>query len=285
MARKEALRGASLLVLIAVLIAGFAIGYLISDYNADKDSKLKSEQAYFSDAWNLLRSRNYDAAITEFDRYLAHNGDNVNAHIGLGWSYYWKGDYESAIQHFSKAESINPNEVYASNGLAWTYIQMSRYEDAKNLFLKQLESDRALYEAHYGLGISYYWTEDYDKAVSSFNDFLAYYPSYAPAYSYLGWSYLNGGKTEEAKKSFESAAAGKGWQLTKLYSTVGLVFTNYKLENFDKAEIFAREVEPLIKVSAKTQIVSKFLSCMDGKEYSAKEIAVCVGPRLNSLNP
>jgi tetratricopeptide (TPR) repeat protein len=61
--------------------------------------------------------------------------------------------------------------------------------------------------ARYGLAMEYSKAGDLDGALAEFNTILQHNPDYVPAYQMAGQMLMNAGRTEEARKLFESGIA------------------------------------------------------------------------------
>jgi tetratricopeptide (TPR) repeat protein len=57
-------------------------------------------------AWRYYREGKADTAITEFERILQKNGDDIDANYGIGLAQNAAGRKTDAVRHFQKAQEL-----------------------------------------------------------------------------------------------------------------------------------------------------------------------------------
>jgi tetratricopeptide (TPR) repeat protein len=62
-------------------------------------------------AWRFAREGKPDTAITEFERILQKNADDIDANYGLGMALAAAGRKADAVRHFQKAQAQTSVEI------------------------------------------------------------------------------------------------------------------------------------------------------------------------------
>jgi len=114
-------------------------------------------------------------------------------------------DYQGAISEFDRAVSLNNmnHEIYFNRGLA--YFFMNIHKMAVNDFTRSIEIDPKYYLAYLQRGVANYQLNEFEKAVNDFNKAIEIYPKKPAAYLNLATTYMSLKKMEEACKSLEKA--------------------------------------------------------------------------------
>jgi Flp pilus assembly protein TadD len=74
----------------------------------------------------LLVTGQIEAAGGEFNRVLAMEPDNLNAHYNLGRVLALRGDLAGAAAHFEQAVRIDPGDAASAKSLRETREQLRR---------------------------------------------------------------------------------------------------------------------------------------------------------------
>ncbi len=144
---------AILLVLIVILIG------LIVAYGSIRNRDQSEEQPHSLDETFqkndvLLSNKNYDEALSEWNKFMAHQTnpeDQAQGHLGIAVVYINKQDYAAALESYKRAEQLSshPNQsIY--NGI----INIARINNDKALeieysrkAIEALDKNHPLYEA------------------------------------------------------------------------------------------------------------------------------------------
>lgn len=89
-----------------------------------------------------------------------------------------------------------------------TLLEEAKYEEAKVIFEKEIQEEKHLDEAHYGKGIACFELKEYEEAVENFEKAVLFgVEKDAVFYSFLGASYMETGRYEDAIRQYKDALA------------------------------------------------------------------------------
>jgi tetratricopeptide (TPR) repeat protein len=122
-------------------------------------------------AYMYARSRQFDKAFADMDRYVALLPKEPNPQDSYGELLRMAGNFEGSLQHYQAALKIDPNFVTSQVGLADTYALMGNQDQARIEYEKairyaQNEADRLTYSMQNAMT----WVRDgkFDEADKSF---------------------------------------------------------------------------------------------------------------------
>jgi tetratricopeptide (TPR) repeat protein len=130
----------------------------------------------------LLEAGNYDAAVTEYKRYLFFNpsGDDVyHAHRKIGAAYKFQRRWGDAIAALKGAVAISPNDSLRNESklsIASIYIAAGRYDlaELELIRLAAYSSNPSIRtNAQVLLGICYLYKYDWEKAGKWFHEYYS----------------------------------------------------------------------------------------------------------------
>lgn len=120
----------------------------------------------FAKGTAFLASRNYGAAVKEFQKVVAIDPYNIAAHSNLGYAYVGNDDEAGAIAEFEQVIMLAPQEPLGYNNLAYIYIDNGIYlEQGVEMAKKAVELSPGNGAFRDTLGWAYYQLGDYDKAM------------------------------------------------------------------------------------------------------------------------
>jgi tetratricopeptide (TPR) repeat protein len=128
-----------------------------------------------------LQSRDYDQAITAYERALYYNSRSTLAYAGKGMAYYGKGDLSKAEQAFLKAQSFDPKNDVLYNNLGAIYIIKKEYKKAEYHFNKSLKINPLQAEAYYNLGLIAQALGRNNEAITMYSEALRINPGFLQA--------------------------------------------------------------------------------------------------------
>jgi Tfp pilus assembly protein PilF len=144
-------------------------------------------------------------AVNEFQKALALDPDNANAHHALAILLHISYKrYDQAIEHYEKALELQPNFSEARSNMANVYVDMGRYAEAIKLN-EQVLNDMLYptpYIAYGNLGVAHYRNGDTVKGLENLKAAVTLNPGYCFGYMHLGIIHEQQGNTEESCRQF-----------------------------------------------------------------------------------
>lgn len=97
---------------------------------------------------NYRISRDYDSALTEYNRTLAGNPNSCDAHLGIAYVFRRKGDTANCLEHLHKALELNPkfNEILIELGN--THLSLGRWADARRYLSQAIDAKPDVYKPY-----------------------------------------------------------------------------------------------------------------------------------------
>lgn len=146
----------------------------------------------------------------DLDSLLVLFPDSVDLLVLKGNEYHANYEFDNALAVAAKAfrldsANVNARLVYAR---ALNNIPNRTVKDvalAQGHYLKVIEAEPANTEALVGVATTYGFQQDFDKAFEYTDAALKVDPKYRDAYVFKGSMFLNLGKTELAKSSYQTA--------------------------------------------------------------------------------
>lgn len=140
----------------------------IERYNKVIAQDPKNMEAHIKLGVIYLRTYGYPEAESKLRSAVALNPKNAEAYFYLGETFGIQKKYEEAISHFEKTVSLNPNYAKAFNNLAHIYFEKKLYDKALDTVKEALKLDPNLIAAHCTLGEIYEAIGEYEKAFNEF---------------------------------------------------------------------------------------------------------------------
>lgn len=90
-------------------------------------SQIEKSHKYFDAGLENFHYREYDLAISNFEKSLEYDSENFEAHFYIGNCLMNQRNYQLAIEEFTKAIEVNPKyaDAYANRGHAYFYLNDS----------------------------------------------------------------------------------------------------------------------------------------------------------------
>lgn len=167
----------------------------------DNNSKYK---CYYNLGKANERIRNYNGAITAYNRSVQYDPSNEKPYISMGQIYYLKQVYPSAIKNFKKSLEYK-NTYYAHFWLGKCYDAMRNYRSALTHYKKALEKRPENYEARYNLGRAYSKLGQYDNAITHYKQAGDRHGYNSKLLVQLGNAYLGKKNYPMATETYKSA--------------------------------------------------------------------------------
>ena len=172
----------------------------ISDFNRALDLKPDYAWVYGSRGLVYRTLRDYERAIADFDRAIELNPAYAWAYGSRGLTFHFLRDYERAIADFDRAIELNPKYTWAYGSRGQTHRLRKDYERAIADFDRAIEIDSDYVWTYEQRGRAYNNLKMYRRAIEDFDHALERDPNYF-------WAYLNRGITYRRLKDYERALA------------------------------------------------------------------------------
>jgi len=131
------------------------------------DSKNKEAQNAYTAAKDLMRAKNYKAAIENFQIALKQDPNFVLALDDIAVSYRQLDDYDNAIKYYKKSLEIFPEGDYALMNIGVVYTLKSDFKTAVEYYEKLIKYQPYNAEGYFGAGKNYFALNDDEKALNN----------------------------------------------------------------------------------------------------------------------
>ncbi|MBM4137690.1 MAG: tetratricopeptide repeat protein [Nitrospira sp.] len=193
---------------------------------------LSDAYAYFYLGNALKNKKQFDEAITCYQRALQMNPQLIEAYHNLAWIFQEKNQTDEAITYYQKALNLNPALADAYYNLGTIFQDRKQFDDAITFYQKALEIDPTLADAYYNLGILFQQRKQFDKAIEFHQKALQFNCDLIDAYFNLGTSYENKKQYDEAIAHYQKALQLNP-DLLYAYNNLGNIYK--EMGRFDEA--------------------------------------------------
>ena len=162
------------------------------------EAKLNDAGAYLNRGVAYMQKRQFDQAISDFNKALEINPSYAEAYDNRGGAYVAKGQYDLAILDFNKVLEVNPRNPGSYTNRGTAYMNKGMYDQAISDHTKAVEINPKFAWAYYGRGMVYSKKDQYDQAISDYNKAIEINPRYADAYYNRGSAYGRKGQYDQA---------------------------------------------------------------------------------------
>ncbi len=142
------------------------IPFFLFSYASAQQKQTKSENAEFYGSRGLayLEKRQYEKAISDFNKALKLNPADADAYHNRGRAYGEQSQYDLAISDYTNALRINPRhgDAYFNRGLA--YHAKGQYDRAISDYTNALGINPRDAGTYYARGYTYYCKKEYEKS-------------------------------------------------------------------------------------------------------------------------
>jgi adenylate cyclase len=150
--------------------------------------------------WSKSRKKSFDQAAKIARRVIAIYDQSATAHHLLGSIHLYKREYEKAISYFEKALNLNPNaaSMQAAQGIVLKYLGKPR---EAIVHFKNAMRHSPFYPAWYlsRLGVCYHLTGQYDKAIETLKKGIERRPNQYFIHVRLAAVYSDLGRDQDAR--------------------------------------------------------------------------------------
>jgi tetratricopeptide (TPR) repeat protein len=85
--------------------------------------------------------RQYQMALTEFNRTLELQPNSALARTYCAWVYRRRGEWERSLAEFQRAQELDPHDVQIPQNIGATYLTLRQWKDAERAELRALAID------------------------------------------------------------------------------------------------------------------------------------------------
>ncbi len=177
------------ILLFTVLFAG-----------AQQESKW---QAAFSESYTQEANKQYAAAINTIKAVYDEKSYELN--LRLGWLTYLNKEYSSSQVYYQKSVSLRPYALEAKFGLVQPLSALQLTDKTLQVYEDILKIDPQQTKANYWAGVIWYNRKKYETAARYFEKLVNLYPFDYDGNHMLAWTYLNMGRSNDARILFGKA--------------------------------------------------------------------------------
>jgi len=167
---------------------------------AQEEAKL---QAAFKESYTQESVRNFTGAIATLAKLYDEKSYELN--LRIGWLYYLNKDYPQSQSYYQKAVALRPYAIEAKLGLAQPLAALQSLDKLLQVYEDILKIDPQHSTTNYWTGVIYYNRRKYEQAAKNFEKVVNLYPFDYDGNHMLAWTYLNMGKSNDAKILFNKA--------------------------------------------------------------------------------
>lgn len=176
-------------------------------------------------AKGLLRKKQYEEALTEFEAVLEKNTQSISALLGIGLIHLRQKAFDEALMRFKQAKALDPLQPkpYLLEGVA--LLRLGHLDEAQHAFESALSLDARSHRALFGLGEVLLNKKRYQEALSRLREALRYNPQWTAPRFLITKLYAEQEKHEEAIRELQAileidtAQTRASIQMARLYAS------------------------------------------------------------------
>ena len=169
----------------------------------ERDSKLSD--VHYRLGYIDLTSKNYEAAIENFQKKVLADPKSAATYMNMGMAYQGLGKMAEAAASYRQATALVPNSSQAWYLLGGALVGVDSVAAAQRAYAKALGADPQNVAAKRGQAYTYLRQEKYTQAISLLREVVQADPNDSEAWVWLGQALLNSGNLTEARRAFEQA--------------------------------------------------------------------------------
>jgi adenylate cyclase len=156
--------------------------------------------------WTEFPVQAMEKALALGQKALSLGEPDAITHALLGSGYHRLGKYDLAKSELQRAIELNPNDALSHLQLGSIMLYAGQTDEAIQLLQTGLRFDPYSGTDHdWRLGLAYYLKGKYEDAIRVLNQVLRRYPNSGWGHIALAAAYAQAGRTEDAKRSAETA--------------------------------------------------------------------------------
>ena len=152
----------------------------------------------------MVKDRNYDDAVIEYDRLLQKDPDNVTYLRDRAATQLLRGGYDNAIRDYDHLLTVKQEpdaDLYYNRGCA--LLAASRLEEALSDFTKSISLNETWSLAYNNRGVTYAKLGKYDLAIADFSEGIKLEPNNKLAYRNRAMAYKKLGELRKAQEDYD----------------------------------------------------------------------------------
>lgn len=163
----------------------------ITEFNKALETNTNNLEAYYSRGITFFILKDYEAAIADFNRFLQLSPNNYLAYFYRGYIRAEKGDYQGAITDYNQTIQLNANFDLAYTNRGFAYSKLGNTQNAITDYNRAIKINPESVNAYYNRGLVFGRDlGDYQKALSDFNKSIELAPKDAQVYVDRGNVYI-----------------------------------------------------------------------------------------------
>jgi len=194
-----------------VLLAGMCCLAACAGLPTSSECLLRGD-GYFKDG-------NAQKALASYNRAVLLNPDNLEAYASRGAVHFFAGNYDLAEADFKFVLDKNPYQPDAYTAYGSVLAAKGQYESALEALNAALALKPGKPEIFFSRAGVYFMLGRYDEAVMDYTSVINLHPA-ADVYNARGAAYQRMGKTELAKRDFETAQTARIPATLNVYSMI-----------------------------------------------------------------
>ncbi|HRE37302.1 MAG TPA: tetratricopeptide repeat protein [Chitinophagaceae bacterium] len=191
-------------VLKRSILAALLLATSLYRLNAQNEATL---QAAFKESYTMESIRKFPEAIAALTKVYEEKSYELN--LRIGWLYYLNKDYQQSQVYYQRAVNLKPYAIEAKLGLSQPLAALQYTDKLLQLYEDVLKIDALHSVANYWAGVIHYNRLKYEDASKHFEKVVNLYPFDYDGNHMLAWTYLNLGRSNEAKILFNKALLAK----------------------------------------------------------------------------
>ncbi len=160
---------------------------------------------HLSEGNQLLKRRNYQAALEKFQQVICFNPDESMAYYFCAAVYLAEKKLPEALIAIEKSIELNPDYQKSHLIRGKIYLKMNNSVEALKSFKAAIALDPDYVDAWNNIGLLYYSKKEYKEAIPAYKRVVKLKPSYPKAYENLGAIYIEMKNYREASQYLSKA--------------------------------------------------------------------------------
>ena len=157
----------------------------------------------FKQSYSLETKSEFTKAIAVMKEVYREDSYEIN--VRLGYLCYEAGQFTQSMTYYQNSISLKPYSIEAKLGFVLPASGLGNWDQVIVQYKKILEIDAQNSLVNFRLGMIYYSRKDYPTAQKYFERVMNLYPLDYDSVVMNAWSYLQMGKTREAKVLFNKS--------------------------------------------------------------------------------